>query len=78
MKFITDSKEYQLIINNNEETDELLFTLVMNQERSFWQRLRFYVKYLFGYRCLYGDFDCLSISKKDAARIMLRLRDDEK
>ena len=74
MKFTTDSEEYILSISKDKENDnELLFTLSMKQNMSFWQRLRFYIKYLFGYRCRYGDFDCLTVSKKNIEIIMLRV-----
>lgn len=78
MRFTTDSNEYELLISKDKESDnELLFTLIMNQNVSFWQRLRFYVKYLFGYKCRYGHFDCLTISKKDVKRIIMRLANEK-
>jgi hypothetical protein len=77
MKFITDSEEYEFSISRTVVDDDLLFSLEMNKNRTFFERLKFYLKYLFGYRCRYGDFDCLSLSKKDAERIMLRLRNEQ-
>jgi hypothetical protein len=77
MKFITDSEEYEFSISRTEVDDDLLFSLEMNKNRTFFERLKFYMKYLFGYRCRYGDFDCLSLSKEDAERIMLRLCNEQ-
>lgn len=76
MRYVMDSEEYVLHISRSEEIEEdLLFSLTLNQNLSFFKRLSFYLKYLFGYRCRYGDFDCLTLSKKDAEKIMLGLRD---
>lgn len=77
MKFTTDSQECELNVTRDVEDGQLLFILSMNQNRTFIKRLIFYIKYLFGYRCLYGDFDCLTISKKDAKRLMIRIENEQ-
>lgn len=33
----------------------------LHQYRSFWERLVVAIKYLFGYQCPYGHWDCTSI-----------------
>lgn len=43
--------------------DEICWTQVqLHQYRSFWKRLAVAVKYLFGYECRYGHWDCTSIN----------------
>jgi len=45
--------------------DEICWTQVqLHQHRSFWQRLVVAVKYLFGYECRYGHWDCTVIDIK--------------
>jgi hypothetical protein len=74
MKFIMDSQEYEVEISRDlEDQYNLLFILRPNMEMSFFDRLRFGIKHVFGYRCKYGNFDCLTIDEKDLKRIIIRL-----
>lgn len=36
---------------------------------SFWDRLKHRVKYIFGYRCRYGDFDEVTLKKNDVHKL---------
>lgn len=36
---------------------------------SFWQRLKNGIKYIFGYRSMYGDFDDIILRKEDVHKI---------
>jgi hypothetical protein len=79
MKFIMDSQEYELEISRDLEDEyNLLFSLRPNTDMNFFSRLNFGLKRLFGYRCKYGDFDCLTINEKDLKRIIVRLNSHEK
>lgn len=53
------STEHQMVIFN--ETDPLYGSEVLVHvhliRRSFWYRLKYAVKYLFGYKCRYGAWD---------------------
>ena len=76
MKFITDSEEYELEIVRELEADYyLLFIVSVNSNMTFWQRFKFGLKNLFGYRCRYGQFDSLVVNEKDLHRIILRLNE---
>ena len=76
MKFITDSEEYELEIARELEADYyLLFIVSVNSNMTFWQRFKFGLKNLFGYRCRYGQFDSLVVGEKDLHRIILRLNE---
>ena len=42
--------------------DQICWTQVqLHQYHSFWQRVVIAVKYIFGYQCRYGHWDCTSI-----------------
>ena len=36
---------------------------------SFWDRLKHGIKYIFGYRCMYGDFDEVILKKEDVHKL---------
>lgn len=36
---------------------------------SFWQRVKHGIKYIFGYRSMYGDFDEVVLRKEDAHKL---------
>ena len=36
---------------------------------SFWDRLKHGIKYIFGYRCRYGDFDEVILKKEDVWKL---------
>lgn len=36
---------------------------------SFWRRLKHGIKYICGYRCIYGDFDEVILKKEDVHKL---------
>jgi hypothetical protein len=47
------------------DEDQICWTQVqLHQYRSIWQRLVVAVKYVFGYKCRYGHWDCTLIDLK--------------
>lgn len=61
--------------------NELYLSVFLNQYRSFWNRLIVAVKYLFGYKCQYGHWDCWVMQRKDAQRLsglVAMVGDDQK
>ena len=36
---------------------------------SFWDRLKHGIQYIFGYRCMYGDFDEVILKKNDVHKL---------
>jgi hypothetical protein len=51
--------------------DEVCWTQVqLHQHRSFWERLVVAVKYIFGYECRYGHWDCTSIDMKQGEALI--------
>ena len=74
MKLITDSLEYEFEIEReNEDENNIIFKISHNKKMTFLERLVFSVKYLFGYKCLYGSFDCHSATKENLKKIISRL-----
>lgn len=49
--------EHQLVFSYFKDEPELYVTVHLNPEYSFWKRLKLAIKYIFGYRSMYGEFD---------------------
>lgn len=71
---ICDSEEHALRITyfvdewNNMDEDEVYFSVHMEANGGFWTRVKNAVKYIFGYDCKYGHFECTTIKREDAQR----------
>lgn len=50
------------------EPDELHFSVFLN-ERPFWTRLWYGIKYIFGYKCPYGHFDSFILHPAEAKKL---------
>lgn len=69
------SSEHTLMFNYYRDDDdpslsEIYTTTYIGSTETFWRRLWQFIKFLFGYRCRYGDFDCFSMKAKDIDRLM--------
>lgn len=64
------SMEHQLQFIHDTEDDELYVDVHLITHRNFFMRLWIGLRYAFGYKCMYGNFDSTIISKED--RILLR------
>lgn len=53
---------------------ELYTPVFLNQYRGFFGRLWIAVKYLFGYKCKYGHWDCTVLRSEDIDRLMALLQ----
>lgn len=68
------STEHQMVIYYSEgETDESPYPMVhihthLNK-KPFWQRLKYGLRYIFGYQCRYGAFDEFIINPNDADKL---------
>lgn len=51
-----NSTEHQIVFNYDKE-DNLVYCNIHLTGGSFWQRLKGGLKYIFGYRSKYGDWD---------------------
>jgi hypothetical protein len=47
-----------------------LYTSIFLSEPSLLKRIWLSIKYIFGYKCKYGHFDCFLLREKDADRLI--------
>ena len=59
------SPEHQMIIFYDKE-DNIAYIEYHLKPLSFFERIKHAVKYIFGYRCKYGDFDEMIVDDKYA------------
>jgi hypothetical protein len=64
-----------MIVNYSEDEypdgtkDPIVYIHTHLNKRPFWQRLKYGIKYIFGYQCRYGAFDEFIINPKDIDKI---------
>jgi hypothetical protein len=69
------STDHQLIIlySENETDDEYKYPMsylhIHLNKKPFWQRVKYGIKYIFGYRCNYGAFDEFIFNPSDADKL---------
>jgi hypothetical protein len=73
------SSEHTLMFNYYRDDDdpslsEIYTTIYIGSTETFWRRLWQFIKFLFGYRCRYGDFDCFCMKAQDIDRLMSLLK----
>jgi hypothetical protein len=64
------SAEHQLFFTwwDDEDIKEV-FMHVHLAKHTFWERLVYGIKYIFGYQCKYGAFDEMILRKEDAEKL---------
>ncbi len=71
--FICDcnSIEHQIIFSYFEDADltDVYMTVHLIPEDKIWKRVWYAIKYIFGYRCMYGHFDEFIFKKEDANKL---------
>ncbi len=60
------SCEHQLIIRYDNNEDEVYVNVHLANYKEFWRRLWHGLKYIFGYKSRYGEFDEVILRKEDA------------
>jgi hypothetical protein len=69
------STEHQIVVHYSEDEypDGTKYPTVYIHthlnKRPFWQRLKYGIKYIFGYQCMYGAFDEFIINPKDVGKL---------
>ena len=63
------SSEHTLRFVLDKEHKELYTDIYLNQWRPLWKRVWVGVKYIFGYKSKYGEWDCWTLRKEDAERL---------
>ena len=68
-----NSIEHQIYFNwveyENLELKGEVYMEIHLSKLSFWDRLKHGIKYIFGYRCMFGDFDEVILKKEDVHKI---------
>lgn len=60
--------EHQIILHYDEEDNITYFTIHLTTWRNPFKRFWKAMKYVFGYRCRYGDFDEFILNPRDVKR----------
>ena len=68
------SDEHTLSFSWDDEENLLYTSVYLNQYRSFLRRIWVAVKYVFGYKSRYGDWDCFLLRREDAKRLEALLK----
>ncbi len=64
------SPEHALVFTLDKDYNEIYTSVFLSHWRPWWHRIWIAVKYVFGYKCKYGHFDCFSMQRKDAKRLI--------
>ncbi len=51
------SKEHQIIIQKDDDCTDFVYMTIHLAPLSFFKRLKLGIKYIFGYRSIYGEFE---------------------
>lgn len=71
---ICDTEEHSMRVTyfvdewNGIDEDEVYISLYM-VDNGFWYRLWHGIKYIFGHKSRYGDYQCITIRREDAERL---------
>lgn len=71
------SSEHQLIFRTiynpqDIQNDEVFIDIHLNK-KSFWKRLKYGLKYIFGYKCRFGAFDEIITTKEKLQNVINKL-----
>lgn len=64
-----NSIEHQIVMSYFEDEKEVYCSVHLKPERNVFKRIIHAVKYIFGHRSIYGDFDEFIFNPKDADRL---------
>lgn len=73
-----ESPEHQFILRKDSEDGEVWLESHLYSHQNFFKRLWMGMKYAFGYKSRYGNFDCVIISKSDQQKIIELLQTNTK
>lgn len=63
------SAEHTLRFVMNKEDNELYTEIYLNQWRQPWKRIWVAIKYIFGFKCRYGHWDCWTLDPEEVKRL---------
>ena len=63
------STEHTIRFTIDKGDKELHTDIYLNQWRPFWKRVWVGIRYIFGYKCKYGEWDCWILNEDDTTRL---------
>lgn len=64
------NEEHQLIFSYFPEEDgDVYMSIHLVTRQNIWKRIKMAIKYVFGYKCQYGNFDEFIFKKEDAGKL---------
>lgn len=71
-----ETTEHQIVFcyDNEDDPPVVYLEVHLNPEKSIFQRVIHAIKYIFGYRCKYGDFDSFIFKQEDRYKLEKVLR----
>lgn len=69
------STEHQMVVNYSEDESPngvkypTVYIHTHLNKRPFWKRLKYGIKYIFGYQCMYGAFDEFIVNPTDVDKL---------
>lgn len=69
------SAEHTLQFLFDEDENEIYTEVLLRQYRSFPKRVWVAIKYILGYKCRFGHFDCFEMSPEAAEKLVEALRE---
>lgn len=64
-----ENTEHQLIFSYDKELKCVYASVHLIPESNFWKRIKYAIKYIFGYRCKYGHFDEFIFKTEDTDKL---------
>lgn len=68
-----DSEEHTIRYTLNKEDNEFYVSMFLNQYRNVFHRTWVAIKYIFNYKCIYGHWDCWTLSSYEDANRMIEM-----
>ena len=62
------SAEHQIIVRHDKGDDDMYLTIHLIRT-SFWYRVKYAFRYIFGYKCRYGAWDEFAFKKEHAGKL---------
>lgn len=66
----SDEHTLRFILDLDEEDPRIYTNVFLNQWHSWYKRVWIAIKYVFGYKCKYGHFDCFILKQADADKMI--------
>ncbi len=66
----SDEHTLKIVLDADRDYPELTTSVYLNNYHSFFKRFWMAFKYVFGYECKYGHWDCFILKPQDADRLL--------